>query len=63
MRYIDQVLAKQPFLTGGQFTMADITAFAGVLFAAIAKIEVPRELGNLISWHERVAGRPSVAYA
>ena len=43
--------------------VADITAFAGVLFAAIAKIEVPRELGNLISWHERVAGRPSIAYA
>jgi glutathione S-transferase len=63
MWYIDQVLAKQPFLAGGQFTMADITAFAGVLFAAIAKIEVPRELGNLISWHERVAGRPSIAFA
>jgi glutathione S-transferase len=63
MRYLDQVLAKQPFLAGGQFTMADITAFAGVLFAAIAKIDVPSELGNLISWHERVAGRPSVAYA
>ena len=63
MRYLDQVLAKQPFLAGDQFTMADITAFAGVLFAAIAKIEVPRELGKLISWHERVAGRPSIAYA
>ena len=62
MRYLDQVLAKQPYLAGAQFTVADITAFAGVLFATIAKIEVPRELGNLISWHERVAGRPSVAH-
>jgi glutathione S-transferase len=63
MRYLDQVLTKQPFLAGDHFTMADITAFAGVLFAAIAKIEVPRELSSLISWHERIAGRPSVVYA
>jgi len=63
MRYLDQVLAGQPFLAGNQFTMADITAFAGLVYAAIAKVEVPSELNNLKSWHERIAGRPSIAYA
>src|SRR5262245_6749085 len=63
MRYLDQVLAVQPFLAGNDFTMVDITAFAGLVYAAIAKIEVPVELNNLRFWHQRVAGRPSVAHA
>jgi glutathione S-transferase len=63
MRYLDQVLAGQPFLAGKHFTMADITAFAGLAYAAIAGIEVPDELNNLGFWHQRVAGRPSIARA
>jgi glutathione S-transferase len=63
MRYFNQVLARQPFLAGDRFTMADITGFAGLIYAAIAKIEMPSELSNLKSWHERVASRPSIAHA
>jgi glutathione S-transferase len=63
VRYLDQVLARQPFLAGNDFTMADITAFAGLVYAAIAKIDVPGELNNLRFWHQRVASRPSVAQA
>jgi glutathione S-transferase len=63
MRYIDHVLASQRFLAGDRFTMADITAFAGLIYAAIAKIEVPGELNNLKFWHERVASRPSITHA
>jgi glutathione S-transferase len=63
MRYLDQVLAGQLFLAGSDFTMADITAFAGLAYAAIAKIEVPGELTNLKFWHQRVASRPSIAQA
>jgi glutathione S-transferase len=51
------------FLAGSDFTMADITAFAGLAYAAIAKIEVPGELTNLKFWHQRVASRPSIAQA
>ena len=43
--------------------MADITAFAGLAFAHIAKIEVPIDLVRLRAWRDRVAERPSVAYA
>jgi glutathione S-transferase len=43
--------------------MADITAFAGLAYAAIAKIDVPAGLDNLKFWRERVASRPSIARA
>ncbi len=63
MRYLDQVLAAQPFLAGDRFTMVDITAFAGLAFAAFAQVEVPAGLDRLASWRERVACRTSVMRA
>jgi glutathione S-transferase len=63
MRYLDEVLAARPFLAGDRLTMADITAFAGLAYAAIGKIEVPAGLDRLQSWHARVASRPSVMRA
>lgn len=61
MRYFDGVLADQPYLAGETFSVADITAFAGLIFADFAKIDVPEECHNLKAWRERVASRPSVA--
>ena len=61
MRYLDEVLAGQPYLAGDSFSMADITAFAGLGFAAFAQVPVPGECVNLEQWHARVAARPSVA--
>lgn len=61
MHYLNGVLAKTPYLAGEQFSMADITAFAGLSFANFAKIEVPAECGHLKAWHERISQRPSVA--
>jgi glutathione S-transferase len=63
MRYLDQVLAPQPYLAGERFTMADITAFAGLAYADIARIDVPTDLVRLKAWRARVAERPSVAHA
>jgi len=63
MRYLDEVLGKQPYLAGERFTMADITAFAGLAFADFAGIDVPADLTNLIAWRARVAERPSIAHA
>jgi glutathione S-transferase len=48
----------QSHLAGERFTMADITAFAGLAFADIAKIEVPIDLVRLRAWRDRVAGAP-----
>lgn len=61
MRYLDGVLAEQPYLAGEAFSMADITAFAGLGFAEFAKVDVPADCANLRAWQERIAQRPSVA--
>ncbi|MEM7124127.1 MAG: glutathione S-transferase [Pseudomonadota bacterium] len=59
MRYLDGVLADQPYLAGDDFSVADITAFAGLAFADFAKVGVPEDCTNLKDWRERVAQRPS----
>lgn len=61
MRYLDKVLADRPYIAGDEFSVADITAFAGLAFADFAKIEVPAECANLKAWHQKVAQRPSIA--
>ncbi|MGF1649962.1 MAG: glutathione S-transferase [Hyphomicrobiaceae bacterium] len=61
MRQFDALLASQPWLAGDRFSMADITAFAGLVFADFAAVAVPEDCNNLIAWRARVAGRPSVA--
>ncbi len=63
MRYLDGVLATRPYLAGERFTVADITALAGLAFAGFAAIDVPEDCGALRAWHDRVAQRPSVAAA
>jgi glutathione S-transferase len=59
MHYLDGVLAERPYLAGDFFSVADITAFAGISFADFAKVEVPTYLINLAKWRARVAARPS----
>ncbi len=61
MQYFNTVLAKQPYLAGAAFSMADITAFAGLAFAGFAKIDVPADCTHLNAWRETLAKRPSIA--
>lgn len=61
MRYLDGVLENQPWLAGDDFSMADITAFAGLIFAEFAQLGVPVSCANLRNWQDRMAQRPSVA--
>jgi len=63
MRYLDGVLAKTPYVAGEQFSMADITVFAGLGYADFARIDVPAELGHLRTWRAKVTARPSVTHA
>lgn len=63
MAYLDTVLAKQPYLAGARFTVADITAFVALAFAGFAQIDVPAGLAGLGAWRARVAARPSIAHA
>lgn len=61
MAYLDRVLSTSDFLAGDQFSMADITAFAGLAFADFAKVDIPENLHNLIKWRVQIAQRPSIA--
>ncbi|MGB0411039.1 MAG: glutathione S-transferase family protein [Pikeienuella sp.] len=57
MRYLDSVLATQPWLAGDNFSMADITAYAGLAFADFAQIDIPADCANLSAWRARTAAR------
>ncbi|MGF1600637.1 MAG: glutathione S-transferase family protein [Thermosynechococcaceae cyanobacterium] len=61
MHYLNGVLTNQAYLAGEQFSMADITAFAGLAFADFAKVDIPVECGHLKAWQDRIGQRPSVA--
>ena len=63
MHYFDGILGKQTYIAGTDFSMADITVFAGLSFAEFAKITIPENCQNLIAWRARVAQRPSISAA
>ncbi len=59
--WLDGELAKQPFVAGERFTIADITAFCGLEFARGLMKYRPGDEGlqHLQAWRERIAARPS----
>lgn len=61
MVYLDSVLATNDYLAGPSFSIADITAFAGLAFADFAEVDIPDNLTNLNAWRTKVAARPSIA--
>lgn len=63
MHWMDGILAKQPFLAGDQFTVADITAMAGFAFADFVALDIPDSCAHLLGWRARVSARPSAALA
>ena len=60
MGYFDSVLAGQPYIAGGQFSMADITVIGGMIFAQLVSLEVPSALTHLHAWYAKMQSRPSV---
>jgi glutathione S-transferase len=62
MAYFNTVLATQPFVAGEQFSMADISVFAGLLFADAAGLAISEPLATLKAWRARVAELPSVKH-
>jgi glutathione S-transferase len=61
-RWLDGVLANQPYVAGPRFTIADITAFCGLEFArGMIRFKPGAEgMENLQEWRDRIAARPSV---
>lgn len=63
MRWIDELLGENNYIVADRFTIVDITAYAGLIFAGFAKIEVPEECRNLKAWRARMDERQSVQQA
>jgi glutathione S-transferase len=59
-KYFDEVLKTRPYLAGDEFSMADITLFAGLMFADAAGIAIPDEYKALSAWRSKVSDLPSV---
>lgn len=60
-QWLDDELARQPFMAGERFTIADITAFCAIEFARGLMKYRPGEEGltHLQAWRDRIAERPS----
>lgn len=59
-RWLDEALARQPWVAGTRFTIADITAFCAIEFARLMKFNAGAEgFAALQAWRDRVAERPS----
>ncbi|GAB3454891.1 glutathione S-transferase [Massilia terrae] len=61
-RWLDGVLAKQAYVAGDRFTIADITAFCGLEFARGMLKFNAGEAGftHLQAWRDRIAARPTI---
>ncbi|WP_305822963.1 glutathione S-transferase family protein [Massilia brevitalea] len=60
-RWLDQLLARQEYVAGARFTIADITAFCALEFGRGLLRFRPGEEGmaHLQAWRDRIAARPS----
>ena len=58
---LDGQLKDNAFITGEQFTMADITAYVMIQFAGWSKIAIKDSQSNLQRWYDIVSKRPSTS--
>jgi glutathione S-transferase len=56
---LDQSLATQSYIAGDRFTVADITALAGLAFGGFCQITIPETATHLQAWYDRMQQRPS----
>jgi glutathione S-transferase len=60
LQWLDAQIGNKPFIAGGRFTIADITAEVAVDFAAqAAGVPMDPALKNLTRWHQSVSSRLS----
>jgi glutathione S-transferase len=57
--WLDAQLAKNEFICGPRFTIADISGMVAVDFAAWTKLKPPEHMAHLRRWHAAVSARPS----
>ena len=57
--WLDGELQRQPWMAGGRFTIADITAFCALEFAKLMRFNAAEQgFGALQAWRDRMAQRP-----
>jgi glutathione S-transferase len=56
---MEERLAKNEFVAGTRYSIADITTLVTVDFAGWMKLSIPEECRNLAQWHAQVSARPS----
>lgn len=59
LEWLDQALAERQYIAGDGYSMADITAQAGLILGKVAKVRVPEGLQNVNRWFQTVSSRPS----
>jgi glutathione S-transferase len=59
MKIMDDQLARNEFIAGSEFSIADITLLVGIDFLKPAKIQISEDLVHLRRWHGSVSSRPS----
>ena len=57
---LDDQLTDNAFVTGDQFTMADITAYVMVQFAGWSKLHIQESQKNLQRWNDTISKRPDM---
>jgi glutathione S-transferase len=60
MPYFNDILAKQPFVAGDAFSMADISLWAALAFADAISLPIAPELTALAAWRSKVSDIPAV---
>lgn len=61
MHYFDGLLKTQAYVAGDDFTMPDITLYAGLVLTGFVGIAMPSECRHLQAWRDRVGQRPSAS--
>ncbi|MBV9347898.1 MAG: glutathione S-transferase [Pseudolabrys sp.] len=59
LQILDGQLAKNQFVAGGRFSVADITALVAIDFMKPSKIDMPADLTHVKRWYGEVSARPS----
>jgi len=61
LQLLDAKLGKHRYITGENFTVADITGLVALDFMKPAKLSIPENLANVKRWHAELSARPSAS--
>ena len=61
LQLLDGELGKRRYITGENFSVADITGLVALDFMKPAKLSIPENLANVKRWHAELSARPSAS--